>query len=293
MKRQIISIAFALFLICGNGTLFAQHKHEFSVHGGAGLSSLNYSPSVGERTSGFGGQFGFGYNYFFTPKWGIGTGAEVAFYNANLKINNFNTSSRAVDIEGVEFEFRSVVNDFEEKQRVTLLQIPLMLRYQTEGRRQFYTAAGVKVGIPLSGKYDTSASLRNCGYYEFEVPAPCYDTQEFMGFGNFPGQKAGGDPGFKTAIFASAEAGVKLKQSERLSLNIGAFLDYGLNNILKEQTLASMSPVVEYNRAYPRSFALNGAINSQHQGVGAPQAFIDKMRPIAVGVKVSLSFGKN
>ena len=304
MKRQII-ISIALFFFWG--TIHAQYQHEFSVYSGGGLSTLNYKPAIGEQKHGLGGHFGLGYHFFFSPKWGLGTGAELAFYNARFNVNNLNMSYMTTDIEGVDFEFRSVLNNYKEKQRAMILQIPLMLQFQTnkpDSKRQFFAAAGAKAGIPLSGKYRTTASLNNAGYYEYENSL--YDTQTFMGFGSFPNKKANGGLDFKTAFFASAEAGVKWKlRRDGWSLYTGAYLDYGLNNIKEKQNVASMPSFVEYNRATPAEFAVNSVMKSQYRPQGniissnsniaspPPQAFIDKINPIAAGIKLRLSFGKN
>jgi len=294
MKRQtrILLVTFALFLLWGTGELFAQHKHEFSIYGGGGLSALSYKTVGAEQKSGAGGNFDFGYHYFFTPKWGLGTGAEFAFYNASVNIDNFNLTYMAVDMEGVTFEFRSTVNAYEEKQRALLLQIPLMLQFQTGGARQFYVAAGGKVGLPLNGKYSTTASLRNAGYYAYENSL--YDTQEFMGFGNFPGKKTDGDLDFRTAFLVSVESGVKWRLNDKVSLYAGAYLDYGLNNIVEKRTVASLPALVEYNTANPTAFAINSVIKSRYtQDGNATQAFVDKMTPKAAGVKLRLAFGKH
>ena len=295
MKRQIriLSITFTLLILCGSGDLFAQREHEFSVFGGGGLSTFSYKAAAGEQKSGFGGNFGFDYRFFFSPKWGVGTGAEFALFNAGINIDDFEIRYMATDTylaadgETV-FEFRSAVSDFEEKHHATLLKIPMMVQFQTDGGRRYYIAAGGKVGIPLTGKYDTSASLRNSGYYEHENSL--YDTQEFMGFGSFPGRKSDGDVDFKTVFFVSVEGGVKWKMGDKLSVYTGAYLDYGLNNILDGQTAAALPNLVEYNSANPRAFALNGAIKSK--APGAAQALIGEMKPTAVGIKVKVAFGK-
>ena len=298
MKREIrfLSIALVLFFLCGGGELFAQHKYEFSGHGGFGLSTLNYETAVGEQKNGFGENFGFGFRYFFKPNWGVGSGLELAIYNAKFTMDDYEIRYITYDnVEKTDFEFRSRVRNYEDKQRAILLQIPLMLQYRTLGKRQFNAGAGVKIGIPVNGKYEATADLHNCGYYDFENNEPCYDTQEFRGFGDFLGRKSDGNLDFNTAYFISAEAGIKLKQlSEKISLHAGAYLDYGLNNILKDRDVASLPLIVEYGTTDPNAFRLNGVMNSRYaQSGGALRTFTDKVKPLAVGVKVSLVFGKN
>ncbi|GHT60425.1 hypothetical protein FACS189451_00460 [Bacteroidia bacterium] len=268
--------------------LHAQDRHEFSVYGGGGLSSLKYEAPANERKDGFGGQFGLGYKFFFSPNWGLGTGAEMALYKTVFNPDNIGTRYMATDTDGDAFEFRSELNGYEEKQKALLLQIPLMLQYQTGNRHKFYAAAGGKIGFPLSGKYgSSSASIRNSGFYAEENYE--YTTQEFMGFGAFPVKDYDGSLKFKAAFFASAEAGVKWKLNGGLSLYTGAYLDYGLNNIYKESGAARQ--FVAYNSESPRDFTVNSVLNSQYAQNGVPQAFTGKITPVAAGIKISLAFG--
>ena len=293
MKRQFITM---ILLLLASGGLFAQHQHEISVYGGGGLSSLNYKPTFGDQKLRLGGHTGIGYHFFFAPKWAIGTGLEFACYNAKFTMNNLDVRYMTTDRDGDRFEFRSMVNDYEEKQRATMLQIPLMLQFQTpmaESTRQFYAAAGGKIGFPLNGKYNNKASFINAGYYAHENAL--YDTQEFMGFGAFPNRKTKGGLDFKTAFFLSAEAGIKWRLNDKFSLYTGAYLDLGLNNIVKTQNAASQPFIVEYNNANPTAFAANSIIKSQYPqgGNATTQAFTEKVKPIALGIKVRLAFGKD
>ena len=295
MKKNFIKITVIsmLSLLVSKG-LFAQHDHEFSLHGGGGLSTLHYKVTVGDQKFGLGAPFGLGYHLFFSPNWGLGTGVELAFYNARFKVNNLNISYNTFDHDGDPFEFRSTVNHYKEKQHAMLLQIPLMLQFQTnkiDSKRQFFAALGGKAGFPMSinGKDSNKASLFNAGYYEDGH----HDTQASMGFGNFYGKKGKGDLNFKTAFFLSAETGFKWMLREKMSLYAGIYVDYGLNNVIKRQSLASLPSFVDYNGANPTAFAVNSIINSQYRQGGAPHAFTEKIRPIAAGIKLRLAFGKS
>jgi opacity protein-like surface antigen len=195
-------------------------------------------------------------------------------------------------IDGDLFQFRSEVSGFEEKQRAMMLQVPLMLQFQTGGDRQFYVAAGGKVGIPLQGKYNNTASYSNSGYYPHENAL--YDTQEFLGFGNFPNKKSDGDLDFKTVFFLSAEAGLKWKLSDGLSLYTGAYMDYGLN----KQSITLQPSLVEYNRNNPPAFKVNSILTYIYSSPSYSSSFIypgktfytDKIRPVAAGIKLRLAF---
>ncbi len=282
-KIQLITITTILFCTLLN----AQNRHEISLYGGGGLSTLNYKVSAGEQQPDFGGKAGLGWHVFFNPHWGLGTGAELAFYNAKYSLNSLTTRSMATD--GAEtFEFRNAIDNYSETQNAMMLQIPLMLQFQTGKTHQFFATAGAKVGFPLSATYESSTeTIRNSGYYSYEDYE--YTTQDFRGFGTFTGKEASGDIDFKTAVFASAEIGMKWKLAERLYLYTGVYLDYGLNNIYKEANPAQ--PFVEYNNDSPRDFAVNSIMKSEYTQNDVSQSFTSKVTPVAAGLTLRLSFG--
>jgi hypothetical protein len=280
--------AIAVAGLLSRPALHAQNRHEFSVYGGGGLSSLKYETTAGGQKNSFGGQAGLGYRFFFSPQWRLGTGAEIALYRTGFNSSNMDTRYAATDIDGDALEFRSELSDYGEKQKAIFLQIPMTRQYQTGGKHWFYAAAGGKIGFPLSGKYESSyTNVRNSGFYAEENYE--YTMQEFMGFGAFPGRDYAGNLKFKTAFFVSAEAGVKWKLNGGLSLYTSAYLDYGLNSIYQESSTARQ--FVDYNSESPRDFTVNSVLNSQYAQNGVPQAFTNKITPMAAGIKISLVFG--
>ena len=296
MKRTFIKITIIaiLSLLVSRGFSAEQcGRHEFSVYGGGGLSTLNYKVTFGTQKMGLGGHFGLGYRYFFSPNWSLGTGVELGFYRAKFDMDNLNFSFMTTDMQGAEFEFRSTASNFQERQRAMLLQIPLMLQFQTnkpDRKHHFYAAIGGKVGIPVRGRFSNTADLKNAGYFSYENSL--YDTQRFMGFGSFPNRRSQGSLNFKTAFFLSAETGIKWRLNDRHSLYTGLYVDYGLNNTARA---ASTRPtLIEYNKANPTAFAVNSIINSQYTPMGSntTQVFTDKIRPIAIGIKMRLAFGR-
>ena len=280
MKRIILIVIVSS--LCGMTGLAQQH--EFSLNGGIGLSTLSYTPAVGEKNGGIGGQFGLGYRYYITPQWSGVTGIGYSIHNAGYKINSLEVNSRATDIDNDDFDFKSTLTGYEEKQKAAFLQIPLMGQYQNViGTHQFYGAAGFKFGIPLGGNYNASAStIKNTGYYA-EPEDMEYEEQEFMGFGPFNNRAYNGKSQLNLAIFFSLEAGFKFMLQEKLSVYAGVFFDYGLNNISKP----AKQPFVEYNSTNPRNFTVNSIAHSEYK---PNESFTDKIIPMAVGIKVALAF---
>jgi len=276
-----------LLLLC---SVYAQDLHEFSISGGGGFSSLMYDPSIGKQSEGFDPRFGFGYSYFVSSRFGFATGLEFAFYNAKFKLNNLKMQYQAADLEeSVDFMFHSTLSNYEETQNIAMLQIPFMLQFQTTGRYKFYLAAGAKAAIPMSGSYKGSGDLVNSGYYEEEDFE--YTEQGFRGFGTYKDKRIDGKNDFKTSFLASMEMGMKWRFYDGISIYTGAYFDYGFSNIFKKQEVEKLPQMVKYNSKNPPNFAMNGILNSQWKNNSASQAFVTKITPMAIGIKVKVALG--
>ena len=264
-------------------TVNAQRKHEYSVYVGGGLSPLNYSVSAGEQKWGFGELAGLGYQFFFFPNWSVSTGAELALYNSTFKLKDLLVREKVFDIEHEPFEFNSKLSNYEEQQTAGFLQIPLMLQFQTGGKHQFYAAAGGKAGIPIIKTYkSTGATLQNSGYYSYE--SYTYTTQEFLGFGTFTGRGSEGDMDFNFTFLVSAEAGMKWRLSSNMSLYTGAYLDYGLNDVVNRQA----SPFIDYAGNLTLNSILHAAYRDNRNNL---QRYAETVTPLSLGLKVRLAFG--
>ena len=304
MKKLII--IFSSALLCISSAVYSQQyrtgydRHEFSVGVGGGLSGLNFNPAGGingaSQSNGFGGSFGLGYHYFFSPYWAIGTGVDLALYNGKYKMNSVTHKYMTADYKGDMFELTSVATNFSENHKAMMLQIPLMVQYQTGSI--FYAAAGGKLALPINAKYDGSGAFKNTGYFEHENKT--YGLEEidkWMGLWEYPGNKIDGDLDLKMAFLASLEAGVKLKLKNSLSLYIGAYFDYGLNNVVKSNN----ARFVDYKANdvnlsqgnWGGDFSANSVVNSQYLNGAAKNSFTNKVSPMASGIKVRLTLGSD
>lgn len=282
--KKILVLTVAVLLASANVIGQDQPRQEISVWGAGGLSTLKYSTDVGSNKNGIGGSFGVGYNYFFTDQWSLGTGLELSLYNAKTAFDSYSDAYKSNDGE-YDFEFRSTVSNYEEKQNTMFLNIPVMAQFQLPvmGENKFYAAGGFKFGIPVTKKYKVSgATLKNSGYYaqwsEQSGRELVMDSQEFMGFGSFDRSGEKKDLDLKVACLLSLEAGMKWKMGEALSLYTGAYFDYGLNDINKDND----KKLVQYNTTDPANFITNSVLQT---------SLTDKVRPMALGLKVRLAFG--
>lgn len=264
-------------------------RHEFSLHMGGGISGLQYDVKIGDQKIGFGGNVGLDYTFFFSPNWGIGTGAEISLMNTKYKLSQFANSYAAND--GIhDFEFRYTLSDYTEKQQLWNINVPLMLKFQTNGNTKFYAAAGGKIGFPIDATYKSGMGhLKTSGYY------PQFNNElfgpRFQGFGEFDMAEKKSDMELKTMFLVSVEAGVKWKLANDWSLYTGAYLDYGLNNVSK---VAQDQILLAYNNEFPTDFTRHTVLDSRYDDGGNLRNFTgDKMLPFSAGIKVAIAFGKS
>ncbi|GHT22553.1 hypothetical protein FACS189430_04510 [Bacteroidia bacterium] len=272
MKNIIIIAAIA----ATTAATAQQSKHEFSLNISGGISTLKASPPPLSGGAGAGGAVGASYTYRISDHWGIGTGIEAALFSGKSTLASLSDSYPSNDSER-NFEYHYTLTGYSDRQQAILLNIPLMLHFQT-GR--FYAALGGKAGIPLSAKFSSSADkLDASGVYPpstLTLHAP-----KFMGFGQFTDLSNKGTLALKTAFFASAEAGIRWRLSEKLSLSTGLYVDYGINNIRP----TAATPLIDYHAN--DEYRPNSAIASTNAG----KPLADKVKPLAAGIKIGLVFG--
>ena len=255
----------------------SQVSHEISLSGGGGLSAINYKLSSGKKNLGFGGEFGLGYSCIFIQKVGFYIGADLSFYNTNAKLDNIKVvTPNLIDNEKDRFDMHTTLNKYKESLNAMFLNIPIMFHFQTGAKHRFYAMAGVKVGIPISGKFKVSdATITNEAYY------PDYDNwlknQEIAGYGTYKNMTSKRKQEFNISAAIALEVGGKWKLSEKFALYTGAYFDYGLNNIAKNNGFVK----VTYIESKPAEIKTNSALAA------------GKINLVAAGVKVRLAFLPN
>ena len=260
-----------LFLFSFSSFAQDEGKHEFSIYGGGGLSTFLNKPKFADDKLGLGGLFGLGYNYSFSPKWSINTGAELALYNAKIKASTLTTTSRVYDGGALWFDYVATHSNFEEKQRAIYAQIPLMLQFQSAGETKFYASAGVKYGFNLDGKFDVKAD-------NFSAEGkPIVSGQPSPGVSvNTSNIKHSGKLKLDEGVILGAlEAGIKWPLSPKTSLYTGAYVDYSLSepiNLLQLQQVAGYQTKPERNSV-----------------VNSPSFSDINVNLLAVGLKVRLA----
>ncbi|MDR1172734.1 MAG: outer membrane beta-barrel protein [Bacteroidales bacterium] len=244
---------------------------QFLVYGTAGLSGLQYSPEGGTSgaRSGFGG--GIGYSLALSSSWKIGLAAEMATYSSKA---SFGTLSEGYEYGTGENKFRISysLKDYEEKQNITALSVPLTLQYQTGGIIGFFLSGGVKLGMPVSARASISPGTVNVsGEYEYE--GQTYTNLPQHGFPEgtkLPETESKIDLGYSVA--ATLEAGVRIKK-----VYAGLYLDYGLTDMRKTKDRHAL----EYQESTPAVFVHNSILNT---------GFVNKVNLFSAGLKIRVQF---
>lgn len=267
-------------------------KQEFSASLSYGQSALNNSTNIGTSKGKLGGAAGLGYTYFVTDRFGLVSGLEISVYKSEYKADQIsNTIFNVADPnDGELFDFYSSINNYKENQTVTYFNIPFQLQYQQDafGSNKIYALGGIKVGIPIKGKYETTSnSFVNRGYFH-ETGIWGGDNQEFMGFGTFNDRKSDGDIDLKTSFTLSAEVGVKWSVAANVFLYTGFYLDYGLNNVVSDKD--NFVSIKETETGM--DFASNSVIASNYNKERINHQFVDKTSLFAGGIKVKIAFGQ-
>lgn len=252
-------------------------QHELSLYGGGGLSRLSSSATFRP-----GGHAGVGYRFYLSPRWSLGSGAEIQVYSSQLSLEAVAGSSAARDAEGSDFEFRYRAENYREDQRAAYMAVPLNVQYETGGSAaSWYLVLGGKVAWNVKGSYKaTVPALHTTAYYpewNVELADPA-----FMGFGQWQNQRSGKkELKTATAFLLTAETGLKLKQR----FYIGVYADYSLNNVLEDE---GRTALIQYSTFEPTEFeyaSFSTALNAD----GGP--LLDKLQPFSAGIKVRIAFG--
>ena len=137
--------------------------------------------------------------------------------------------------------------------------MPINIQFETPGTSKLYVAAGAKIGFASSGSYKTTfQNLTTSGYY------PQYNVELFSpAFAGFASTNnlVTGEQDLDTEVSYSAtfETGLKQELGNRNSIYIGAYFEYGLNNIYDKN---GNRQLVQYNAEQPVQLGYDTLLNS-------------------------------
>lgn len=274
-------------------------KHEFSISGFGGLSTLNYKVNIPQnpyidgvdRKMGLGGGVGLDWTYHFSKHWGLRLGVQAALYNAKAKkdftLNGiYMPDQTLIDIDG----------KLQEKQRAVYAQVPLMVQWMTPaGKNHFYVALGGKFGMRLWDNYKQIADAKATYHPVYNAPTrAAYDPERELH------ESYRGTIGLKRFdVMGSAEVGMRWTLGNGVGLYTGLYFDYGfLNTAPKAKGVSATMGEFDVEDVRDMSILsaeLRGIPQGQNRTVAPTTTnfrLVDKVHKMAGGLVLRLSFGK-
>ena len=285
-------------------------KHEFSISGFGGLSTLMYKVDVPEnpvikdvdRKLGFGGGIGVDWTYHFDQHWGLRLGLQGALYTSKAE-TSFSSDDRDFtwrfeDPDDYRYWIAKVDGSFVEKQRAVYAQVPLMVQWMTPvGNHNFYAALGGKFGMRLWDNYKQTTSLTLDKREAVNAPRrapgmlPNNDEEDLVERGNINLKRFD--------VMGSAEVGMRWTLGNGVGLYTGIYFDYGfLNTAPKAKGVSATMDGFDVSDVRDMSILsaeLRGIPQSQDRTVAPTTTnfrLVDKVHKMAGGLVLRLSFGK-
>lgn len=219
-------------------------RSEISAYGTFGISTINYRSDFATPSMGLGGEAGLGYTFRWDKNWGLTTGLGMACYQAKATIDRLQTDILASKdvIPNTNDTYYTVwqtqQTQYSERQHALTLNIPIAVRFETDGRHVFYASLGAKLAIPLSAKYSnqTQWSNQTLSYAPgSSTPVVANDQNDYWGTGSYQTQSQGALR-FNVSVLGTVEAGMRWRLSPQTSLYTGFYFDYGLTSLKSGST---------------------------------------------------------
>jgi outer membrane protein OmpA-like peptidoglycan-associated protein len=167
--------------------------------------------------------------------------------------------------------FKVNYKNWQEKQHAVFLDIPLTVQYKlpVSNKIGLLASVGANVSFPVTSSYEAAGGqFVTTGFYS-QYNVELSDMQQH-GFSTIDNTLKG-NVALKPAFMAIADLGGLYKLTDKLDLFAGAYINYGLNNILKADTKLIYQPDAVYN----------GILASTQT---------KSVTPISIGLKVGIYF---
>jgi hypothetical protein len=248
---------------------------QFSIYGTAGLSGLKYKVEGGTQNAeiGYGGGMGYSFKLSSTETSAWRTGLAVEVTTVSNKVRFGVLSEQYEHGTGNDrFMFSYSLNDYEEKQNIMMLSVPLTLQYQKGGKARFCISGGVKFGLPITAETNiTPGTATASGKFDYEgLTYTNLPQHSFPDGTKLPEIKR--DIDLKYSIAATGEIGLLVKK-----FYLGLYLDYGLNDMQKTKNKHPL----EYEDSGTSMFAYNSILNTD---------MVDKINLFSTGLKIKIQF---
>ena len=287
-------------MLCFAGIASAQKtqtRHEFGFSAGFGRSALNYAVNTSTNAKlfdpnrsvhiigGWGGEGAVGYTFLFNPRWGVGIGAGIGYYNTLAVLSGNTIVTKEQEEENYQsstfytYDLHTKFDFYEETQKLWTLNVPVFVQHETEGWHRVYFRLGGKLSLPvMNPTYEITDALfnQNVDYYDLDNVEKYEDKLTTKG-----------DLSLQIGVMLSAEMGAKWRLGSTASLYTGVYFDYGV----LDMNNGGKKPFVQatFDATETPTFAYNSILHSKIGEDG--DNLFGRVSPIAVGVVVRLAIG--
>lgn len=248
--------------------LHAHESHRLIGGVGAGYGTVIQQGNIAATA-------GLRYGYFFNEHWGLSAGVAADYYSGSYAITTERDYPDWTDTDGEPCTLQWRSHNVVEKEHLLTLNIPIMaeMEYILSPRGGIYAALGASVGLPVVRSYSTSGELIRQGYYP-KWNMTIDDAVDYYHTTDLPAGKMG-----LRAVSATlqAEAGYLLPLKNNVSLRLGVYAKYIVNNLA---TSTAGSYCTDEGQYFPTNYA--GAVSTTNVAA----------HPWQVGLAVAVAWKK-
>lgn len=286
MSKRIFLILICFF--CANIIVYARYRgttmyrniNYFSVSGGVGYSTLLENIPELNTIGSVGGNLSFGYELRISHFW-LNTGIEAQYLRASSSFNISGFDRMAYDTQGKQVLYHYNFDKSIDNQQFIFANVPLLLGWHYVG---FYIGAGAKVGYCVSAQESTKLRYSTSGTYLQYVED--FDKMEdhFYSTYNISNTEKLSSK-FKVSLIGEIGYDVlawarQANHTEHHGLKIGAYIEYGLNNIISS---SSDKPLYSIDETNISSLSVTPFYN-------AHSANAYRVVPLYAGIRISWIF---
>lgn len=210
-----------------------RNVHYFSVSGGLGYSTLLENIPELSTMGGVGGTFSFGYELRASQFW-LNIAAEAQYIQSTSLYNISGFDKSTYDTQGKQLLYHYEFDDALDNQQFVFVNIPILIGWHYVG---FYVGAGMKFGYCLSAKEKATIQYSTTGSYSQYIDDftqmsdhfySTYTTSNTADLKSKFKMSIVGEIGYDVLAWAR-----QANRTEHHGLKIGAYIEYGLNNIVQ------------------------------------------------------------
>ncbi len=208
----------------------------FSVSGGIGYGTLLENiPDLNTHGS-LGGFLSFGYELRVSNFW-LNTGIECQYIRSSSSFNISGFDRNVYDTQGKQILYHYDFDKSIDTQQFAYANIPLLMGWHYVG---FYIGAGAKIGYCISATENSKLQYSTTGtYFQYIEDFSKMDDHYYSTYNVSTTEKLNnkikvslvGEVGYDFLAWAR-----QANNTEHHGLKVGAYIEYGLNNIISSPT---------------------------------------------------------